>query len=416
VLSFCYCVRTRFVDVNIFYSPSFETADAMQIETLMGRMAALLARIALPASFTLDLDSATFNDTIVSWLTNPDDNPKVHQHPDSSIVGLCCSSLLSIQLQEDDNATDTDGTNLLSEFRTFLLASSLAHSGWRGKRRGGNGDSMTRHDLSTASHVSGYRLIKRLDRVLTPQFLSQCSPEYCQVLFLLVLGMVLGIGYSPPPADSPSFPADKMSVEFQQSPTLWLAMKQHLCEMLAHHLIFLGSMLGIKLETGVERRIIETAVQRWNKMEAFVWAEGVVPSSDVSTTTMTTTAKGKERLMDLAGGQMDAQQTDDQDRNPGYSKPEDPPPSSTGYDRPLVPIACPELAQFRGVDQWSENPASYLDMPDDFESEGCAEPEAFYREEERGIVLQRSHTEPASLGRHDGAFVPLSSDTCREEH
>ncbi|KAK0719167.1 hypothetical protein B0H67DRAFT_485823 [Lasiosphaeris hirsuta] len=368
VLSFCYCVRTRFADVNIFSSAETGVSfNNMQIETFMSRMSILLARIAEPASFSLDSEGA-FNDTLTSWLTNPNISL-----PNGSIVGLCCSSLLSVQFHDESLSDD----GLTTEFRRFLLATSLTHTGWRGRR-----GELKPRDLAAVGHVSGYRLIKRLDRVLTPQFLAKCGKESCQVLFLLVLGTILGIGYSASAqTESPSFPSETLTAEFQQSPTLWLAMKEHLCQMLAHHLIFLGSMLGIKLETQLEQLIIDTAAKRWNKMESFVWADALPPSKPDSPPT--------ERSLNFG-------------ENPPYWEPtpSDPPPSTTL----LIPLPLSDLPSYQPetLESWSQNPQSYLDMTDEPESYGTPSADLgpsppTVRRKMDGL---RSHTEP--LSRRDG--------------
>ncbi|KAK4444792.1 hypothetical protein QBC34DRAFT_414644 [Podospora aff. communis PSN243] len=349
VLSFCYCVRTRFADVNIYFSEAAQS-PSMQIETLLSRMSGLLTRIATPADFTLTSNPEAFNATLTSWLTDPS-----FTFPNGSIVGLCCSNLLSLQFQDPDPLGD-DG--LMTEFRRFLLATSLAHSGWTGE--------IPHSDLLTVGHVSGYRLIKRLDRILTPQFLSRLSQESTQVLFLLVLGAVLGVCYSSATPPSPSSHQQQrppktimMSHEFTQSPTLYLTMKEHLCQMLAHHLIFLGSTLGIKLDTTMEQRIIDTAVSRWNKMERYIWAESQapppappLPASWQETGGSPFHEKGKAWT-------------------PPYGPPEEPPPFQLpgpgAWNVPtgptLYPMAYHEAERFRPEpsSEW-ENPQSYLDM------------------------------------------------------
>jgi hypothetical protein len=350
-------VRTRFADVNIF-DPSSSRAGAaattMQTESLMLAMSKLLGRIATPANFSLTSNPIAFNNTMVSWLTDPD-----FHLPNGSIVGLCCSSLLGLQFPEDA-AAGTDG--LLTDFRRFLLATSLTHARWR--------DSSLKviqaRDICAAGQVSGYRLLKRLDRILTPQFLSRIGRDSCQVLFLLVLGAVLGVGYSASQLEdhSPQFPsAETLSPEFQRSPTLWLAMKEHLCQMLAHHLIFVGSMLGIKLETAVEQRIIDTAVSRWNKAEEFVWADGVgckmeeVDSPSLGATNSSQTAKFAE------GNTFPVPV----DRSRGLISSTLPSPLSRGTPPLLVPIPSSEVKQFQTqpIEAWSENPTSYLSMFDE---------------------------------------------------
>ncbi|KAK4248995.1 hypothetical protein C7999DRAFT_39848 [Corynascus novoguineensis] len=354
VLSFCYCVRTRFADVNIFDSSQAEAAVTMQAETLMRMLSDLLARIAAPADFTLTSNPTAFNNIMVSWLTDPD-----FHLPNGSIVGLCCSSLLGLEFQEEDAATD----GLMLDFRRFLLATSLAHAGWR------DGTLKTIHarDLCAAGQISGYRLLRRLDRILTPQFLSRCGRDQCQVLFLLVLGAVLGIGYSSSQLEdhSPQFPsAGMLNPEFQRSPTLWLAMKEHLCQMLAHHLIFIGSMLGIKLETGVEQRIIETAVSRWNKAEEFVWVDMASCGPEEETQQKEALSSETCELPELSS-------------SPVSSIPS-PPPLATPQLPPLVTISLSEMKQFQPqpMDSWSENPRSYFSMFDSPENPrpGASEP------------------------------------------
>ncbi|KAK4152673.1 hypothetical protein C8A00DRAFT_44275 [Chaetomidium leptoderma] len=340
VLSFCYCVRTRFGDVNIFQFDSSSEAEAafvtMRTETLMRTMSGLLARIATPANFSLTSNPAAFNNTMVSWLTDRD-----FHLPNGSIVGLCCSSLLGLQFQ-DETTTDTD--DLVTDFRRFLLATSLTHAGWRDS----SSSAAKARDLCAAAQISGCRLIKRLDRVLTPQFLARFDRDSCQVLFLLVLGTVLGVGYSSSRLehDSPEFPAaETLSLEFQRSPTLWVAMKEHLCQMLAHHLIFVGSMLGIKLDTSMEQRIIDTAVSRWRKAEEFVWAD--VPEMPGAVKSEEEKSVLGERSLQLSSS-----------CSPPLPRPQPP---------QLVPIPWLEIKQFQPqtAETWSENPKSYLSMFDE---------------------------------------------------
>ncbi|KAK3382064.1 hypothetical protein B0T24DRAFT_509 [Lasiosphaeria ovina] len=390
VLSFCYCVRTRFSDVNIFLGPAqAEAAVSMQLETVLSRMSGLLARIATPAEFTFNSSPENFNETLVSWLMDPAFNL-----PDGSIVGLCCSSLLSLQFRDEAGG----GDGFITEFRRFLLATSLVHSGWHGDRN------IRQRDLCAVSHMSGHRLMKQLDRVLTPQFLAKCGRESCQVLFLMVLGVVLAVGYSSAhTTDSPTFPPQMLSVEFQQSPTLWLVMKEHLCQMLAHHLIFLGSLLGIRLETGLEQRLIDTAARRWNKMEAYAWADATGLSENQELGYASSSGSCPIRSSVRHRGPKMAHE---EDENTQYW--EEPPPAPPASDPPppFIPIHLPEAAQFQPqyMDQWSENPQSYLSMTD--------EPESYYTEpsvpEEPGqgmsTPLPKAYTEPTL--RQNGPALP----------
>jgi hypothetical protein len=410
-------VRTRFADVNIF-APSSQAlagagaAEAMQTETLMNAMGDLLTRIAAPADFTLTSNPTAFNNTMLAWLTDP------HFHlPNGSIVGLCCSSLLGLQFQEEgstpggsgsssSSSNSTDG--LLPDFRLFLLATSLAHAGWRDNT---GASTLKTRDLCAAGQISGYRLLKRLDRILTPQFLSRCGRESCQVLFLLVLGAVLGVGYSASQLgddQSPAFPAAEqtmLSPEFQRSPTLWLAMKEHLCQMLAHHLIFVGSMLGIRLETGLEQRIIDTAVKRWNKAEEFVWADvvGYPVQTPPGRAESSATVKNEDGDGDSVSGE----------RSLGLAPP--PPPR-------LVPIPCPDVRQFQPqtTDAWSENPTSYLSMFEESDTFGVESvgresmtqevPAPSNRGAESEVPPQHEGTKPLFVAKRAGETDPYASD------
>ncbi|KAL2174204.1 uncharacterized protein P884DRAFT_209496 [Thermothelomyces heterothallicus CBS 202.75] len=426
----------------------------MQTETLMRMLGDLLARIATPAEFTLADDPAAFNKAMLSWLTDPD-----FRLPNGSVVGLCCSSLLGLQFREDADAGAAAGgstDDLMLDFRRFLLATSLAHAGWRD----GSLKAIRANDLCAAGRISGARLFRRLGRVLTPQFLSRCGRDQCQALFLLVLGAVLGVGYyysssqleddrSPdvfPPA------VGRLSPELRRSPTLWLAMKEQLCRMLAHHLIFLGSMLEIKLEAGVEQRIIETAVARWNKAEDFVWAE--MPSSEFGVgedrkeerreeeeeeeeerPPSTRTCKSPEvvRTEDVDEDSVLVQPSSSRVPSshcaPASSSSAPPPPPAAARLPPLVTISLSELKQFHpeSVDAWSENPQSYLSMFDDelgstgeraASSASGAAPELTARQEgesgERFFVPKVGVVAPRA-NQHDHGFSPREGATGNEE-
>lgn len=396
----------------------------MRTDTMMLKMSGLLSRIALPASFTFTSSSTTFNSTMTAWLMNPE----LHLLPNGSIVGLCCSNLLALQFQEENNS---DLEELTADFQRFLLAASLLHTrSYPKSPRTGSG--LRPGEICTAGHMSGSRLLLRLDRILTPQYLSKLSRSSCQVLFLLVLGAVLGMGYSPSPdlrnEHSPEFPSEMlMNPDFQQSPTLWLAMREHLCQMLAHHLIYLGGLLGIKLETGVEKKIIESAGRGWGKtlttrmgpdMETggYVWGDGITQQYTAADESCHPSSSVVENRKRKTTNPIMAEQPPPPPppaTAPYWSSPKHeiqytPPPSPPEPSRsPLVPIACgPELAHFQFQNQntaqdWDQNPASYLEMEYD-------EPENYYNppsynpaeraEKDRETKIMssfpRSHTEP----------------------
>lgn len=316
----------------------------MHNETLTRMTGSLLSRIAAPARFSLIASRSVFNDTVLSWLTNPD----LHL-PNSSIVGLCCSSLLGLQFQEETAGTD----GLAADFRRFLLAASLAHGRWRGV------ESAQSRDLRAGGQASGCRLIKRLGRVLTPQFLARYDREFCQVLFLLVLGAALGIGNqdaSTPVShdDQARSPEEVLGPELRQSPTLWLALKEHLCQMLAHHLIFLGSMLGIRMDAGMERRIVNTAASEWNKAASSLWVDAVNSGRDSQPIAPGAAPASSQAAQ---GGKRDVMLVEGRSRPDTASQGPSPPVAI-----PFPDTAQPAEHQSSKFDGWSENPQSYLSM------------------------------------------------------
>ncbi|KAK3328768.1 hypothetical protein B0H66DRAFT_539315 [Apodospora peruviana] len=403
VLSFCYRVRRARFKFNIFFSPRFIASNSnnnMQLETFAQKMSVLLERIAHSANFTFDdLDSSRPNlsVTLESWLINP--NAHNLGQPNGSLVALCCSHLLAIQFQEELLTTNPDDDSPVAEdFQRFLLL-AMKSLAWRSSSREMK---QPQHASSAAvGHLSGgYRLIKRLDGILTTQFLSQqCSPEYCQVLFLLVLGTVLGVGYSVQQTTSeeltqqtavvgPSITNSGNGVvldnsEFRHSPTLWLATKEHLSQMLAHHLISLGSHLGIS-DASIERRIIDAALDRWSKMESFIWAPDWTPTTLIPS--MTTENLGGLRI----GGAKEEEEDDillrvqDNDENPPYWEDGDedmetsallvaaPMPPTTTTEEPHVPPPPPppEPCAEPGTYYFpEEEPDDYHDNNDEEESQ-----------------------------------------------
>jgi hypothetical protein len=48
-------------------------------------------------------------------------------------------------------------------------------------------------------------------------------------------------------------------------------MQDHLCQILAHYLVYLGSQLSLPIATHVEQFILEAAAARWDKEGNFEW-------------------------------------------------------------------------------------------------------------------------------------------------
>ncbi|KAK4176352.1 hypothetical protein QBC36DRAFT_290599 [Triangularia setosa] len=385
VLSWSYCIRTRFADVDIFQfqSPSSSTKGPsikMRTETLMLKMGTLLGRIAQPAQFA-NLDDSSFNQNITRWLLD-----EAYTLPElqggSMVAGMCANLLgLSFASTEDGTKKEKEMEELTHDFRRFLMAASVGYSNFESKLAG----MVTREEAWMAGRVSGSRMLLALDRMLTPQCLAKLSRESCQVLFLVVLGAVLGVGYSirgmgrEMQRQSEVVDMQVDDWEFQQSPTLWLAMRDHLCQMLAHHLIYLGGLLGIKMDTGMEKRVIEWAGKGWGRISpeagggqtkgAYVWGHGILtpPSEEM-------------QGIDVGRKMLDSNPAYWDDPTPRAERPFEPPP-------PLVAVPFdPELSQFQdeSMYNWDQNPTSYLEM--DMPS---AEPESYHDQQPQPAHQQR---------------------------
>jgi hypothetical protein len=57
-------------------------------------------------------------------------------------------------------------------------------------------------------------------------------------------------------------------------------MRDHLCQILAHFIIYLGSRLDLQIDHRAEQFIIESAAARWYKEGFFEWADLPADDSD----------------------------------------------------------------------------------------------------------------------------------------
>ncbi|KAK4202896.1 hypothetical protein QBC40DRAFT_220200 [Triangularia verruculosa] len=396
VLSWSYCIRTRFADVDIFQVQSSQQGQQkMRTETLMLKMGALLERIAQPAQFA-SLDESSFNQNITRWLL--DEAYALPELQGGSVVAGMCANLLGLSFaSEGATKKEQELEELTHDFRSFLMAASMEYTNFESRLVG----MVSKEESWTAGRMSGSRMLLALDRILTPQYLGKLSRESCQVLFLVVLGAVLGVGYSSRSMgrEMQQQPRRNEAVkdwELLQSPTLWLAMRDHLCQMLAHHLIYLGGLLGIKMDTGMERKVIEWAAKGWGRISpsllgetggiqatgSHVWGYGMImtpPNDEIQ-------APGGE------GRMLDANPVYWDDSTPRTERPFEPPP-------PLVAVPFdPEISQFQNerMYDWDQNPTSYLDM--DMPS---AEPESYDHDR---------HSQPAKNVANRMGF-PLRANT-----
>ncbi|KAI1734690.1 hypothetical protein F4680DRAFT_437557 [Xylaria scruposa] len=113
---------------------------------------------------------------------------------------------------------------------------------------------------------AGHHILQYLDNELNPQQLSTFSIEKRQVLFLLVFGAILAIRYARKTDLSQELPTTR-----PMSEELWEMMRGHLCEMLAHHLVLLGTSVGVPLSKDEEERVLRLPAITWNRQGTHVW-------------------------------------------------------------------------------------------------------------------------------------------------
>ena len=170
------------------------------------------------------------------------------------------------------------GRSTAANFRRLICSASLAYTLSSDASEIGD---LTPDDLRRVSYLAGCSLLNALDLYFSPASLARCSHKVIQALFLVCFGTILSVGYTSPLLGSPAFPSgiDDDSATTDRSPTLWDAMREHLCQQLAHHLAYLGSTIGLKFEPKVEESLLKMAVLEWLPQGNFTWTMGSLLSS-----------------------------------------------------------------------------------------------------------------------------------------
>ncbi|CAM1501680.1 Fc.00g036640.m01.CDS01 [Cosmosporella sp. VM-42] len=257
MLRFSECIRTRMDEINIFDS----MPGANDPMTSVKGVSRLLDALRLDFEVDWDID-ILFKDTM-SWLMT-------HQQPRFSKVGVFCTTNCAVLMR------DFVPDDILVCFRVMLLATSMAYC------RSDDHDPASANfgqKLNRLSALAGSRLLSRLETYLNSESLLQQSTvrsqdanaKFLKANFLLVLGTIIGITYTKHPGTSPEFPILDVVTGTSRSSTLWNAMKEHVCLMLAHHLIFIGARLGVILPFANERLLLYRSAQAWDKPGHFTW-------------------------------------------------------------------------------------------------------------------------------------------------
>ena len=194
------------------------------------------------AQVTWDLE-VLVSDT-VDWLNSP-------SHSETSKVGTL-SSPRFLEL-----TTGSIGPKLGRAFQQMIYAISCAYT----RTSKNDGSFLTSAELHHFGSLAGHEVLGYLDERLKPVALGRCSHDDARALFLWVFGTILAVGYA---GSGSSKTVSVEGVNFTD-------VQSHLCQILAHYLLLLGTQLGLAMEAGTDRFLLEAAPARWYREGRFEW-------------------------------------------------------------------------------------------------------------------------------------------------
>jgi AraC-like DNA-binding protein len=137
---------------------------------------------------------AAFTENCAKWISDP-------EMIDISQVGAMSSPQFQKLIKP------LVGDAVCRDFQTMVYSISLAHT----RQRNGEKHQHTLLELQRMGSTAGERVLRFLEKKITPQSLGSLSRDELQVLFLMIVGAILAIGYAQPVAESPSFPPIEVS-------------------------------------------------------------------------------------------------------------------------------------------------------------------------------------------------------------
>ncbi|KAN0089708.1 hypothetical protein V8E51_019968 [Hyaloscypha variabilis] len=253
VLRWSDCIRTSLTDVSIFTQdlPPRERQPGIMIQQTVLRSTPV--RLGFEDRVTWEI--GPFTEECARWISDPGLS-------NTSQVG----AMSLPQFQTLIKASMGEAAS--NDFQSMIYTISLAHI----RTTTGVKHKYTALELRRIGSLAGERLLSFLETRLTAQSLTSLSRNELQVLFLMIVGTILAIGYAQPVTESPPFPpmeSDESGLEAPQ--TLYTAMQHHLCRMLAHYTIYLGSKLRLPIDSDKEKLILEFAHSLWKKEGEYLW-------------------------------------------------------------------------------------------------------------------------------------------------
>ncbi|ROW08357.1 hypothetical protein VMCG_03242 [Cytospora schulzeri] len=255
--------RLRITELDIFRHMISMEDQAL----LMGKLRMLYLQGNSHPNLVYIPNLETLSQKCLGWITN-----EGHITQDTSIIALLTSHHFAIALQGHIDPA------LISHLQDFLFSTTLAYTFWRDHNP--PSQRLSVHDLYRISHLTGSALLNKLDHVLQPQSLTRLPRSTLQALFLVIFGTTLGVAYSTSVGSGPPvIRTNLLSKVLRKSPTLWMAMKERLCHLLADDLIVIASILRFQFDPRVAKNnIIEGCLMgRWNRTGNWVWASARLP-------------------------------------------------------------------------------------------------------------------------------------------
>lgn len=235
-----------------------------------------------PSGIELDLNSrvvwnlGSLTETFMDWMKSPEAST-------TSKIGILSSpkfwDLIDIGIHED----------IKKEFQALFHLQSLAYNQYAIPKLKGEPRNL---ELLRMGAMAGHRCLKALDKLLDPQALASNSKiggskiDKLRSLFLILVGTILAVGYTPPIVDFPTLPSQSIadgseeqaksngktsSSPFSLSHNLYDAMQEHLCRTLAHFAVYIAEKLELSITVSEEKFLLDAAHARWNREGKFTW-------------------------------------------------------------------------------------------------------------------------------------------------
>ncbi|PQE17803.1 hypothetical protein CJF31_00005546 [Rutstroemia sp. NJR-2017a BVV2] len=120
--------------------------------------------------------------------------------------------------------------------------------------------SLTFEEMKLVGALSGQKWLELLEKQLKSHILASRTKEHLQLLFLLVFGTILAVGYTIP-LESENL---KYNVKLPEKQS-FAATQEFLCKILAHYMVFLATKLTLPMTEVTEKQIVITPHKFWEK-------------------------------------------------------------------------------------------------------------------------------------------------------